>query len=686
GPPVAARKPHLVPSPNGSRQDEYYWLRDDTRQSPEVLAYLEAENAWRDRVLAHTATLQDQLYAELRARLDPDESTAPVFDRGFWYYRRFEPGREYPLFARRAGSLDAPEQVLLDGNALATGHDFFRFGTTAVSDDGRLIAWTEDTIGRRQFVLRVREIATGRQLPDVIANVEPEFAWAADSRTLFYTAKDPVTLLSEKVLRHTLGTSPTADPLVYEEPDPAFYLGVTRSRSERYVFIVSSGIDESEWRYADAADPAFRFRVAIPREPGHEYELEHLGNDFILRTNWQAPNYRLVKAPIGAVADRARWQDVIPHRPDALLEEGYEVTTRHVAVNERSGGLLRVRVRAWDDSGPGRLIEAPEPASTMRLLPTPGIDKQAIRYSYSSLVTPTAVWDLDPATGRTELRKAERVLGGFDPRNYESRFIFAPARDGKQVPVSLAWRRGTRLDGTAPLFQYGYGSYGLTEDPEFHHDWVSLLDRGFVVAIAHVRGGQELGRAWYEDGRQLRKMNTFTDFIDVTRHLVATGYGARDKVFAEGGSAGGLLMGAVANLAPGDYRGIIAQVPFVDVVTTMLDETIPLTTNEYDEWGNPNQKAFYDYMLAYSPYDNVKAQDYPAMLVMTGLWDSQVQYYEPAKWVARLRARKTDRNPLVFSVDMSAGHNGPGGRYQQLKESALEYAFILDQLGAVPKP
>jgi len=680
GPPQAARKPYLVESPNGAREDEYYWLRDDTRQSPEVLAYLEAENAWRDRALAHTRDLQEQLYAELTARLDPDESTVPVFDRGYWYYTRFVPGKEHPLYARRAGTLEAPEEILLDGNALAAGHDFFRVGTLATSDDGRLLAWTDDTVGRRQYVLRVKDLATGRVLADAIGNVEAEFAWAADNRTLLYTAKDPVTLLSERILRHTLGTDPAQDVLIYEEQDPSFYLGVGRSRSQRYLFIALYGIDVNEWHYADAADPALRFRPVRPREPGLEYEVEHLGGDLILRTNFAAPNYRIVRAPVATSADTGTWRDVIPHRADAFIEEGFDVTTTHVAVNERSGGLMKVRVRGWDEQGPGRLIEAADPAYTMRLVPLPGITRTTIRYTYSSLVAPEAVYDHDPATGRSELRKARRVGGGFDSTRYETRFLRAPARDGRQVPVSVAWRKGTRLDGTAPLFQYGYGSYGISSDPEFESDWVSLMDRGFVVAIAHVRGGQELGRAWYEDGRQLRKMNTFTDFIDVTRHLVANGYGARDKVFAEGGSAGGLLMGAVANLAPAEYRGIIAHVPFVDAVTTMLDESIPLTTNEFDEWGNPKEKAFYDYMLAYSPYDNVGAQDYPAMLVMTGLWDSQVQYFEPAKWVARLRARKTDDNPLIFSVDMSAGHSGPAGRYQRQRETALEYAFILDQL------
>ncbi|MEQ1801838.1 MAG: S9 family peptidase [Gammaproteobacteria bacterium] len=683
GPPVAARKPFLVESPNGARQDEYYWLRDDTRESPEVLAYLKAENAWRDAAMAPTSGLQEQLYTELTGRLEPDDSTVPVFDRGYWYYQRYAPGQEYPVYARRKGSLAATEEVVLDGNAMAAGQKFFRIGTTAISDDGKLVAWTEDTVGRRQYVLRVKDLASGRILPDAVDNVEAEFTWAADNRTLLYAAKDPVTLLAERVHRHTLGTPASADVLVYRETDPSFYLEIGRSRSNRYLFIQLSSTDESEWLYADASDPELRFRPVLPREAKLEYEVDHLGEDFILRTNWQAPNYRIVRAPVTTSADKGTWRDVLPHRTDAFLED-FEVATSHLAVNERSGGLLKIRVLPWTGGGTGRLIDAREPAYTMRLVPTPGIDSPAIRYTYSSLVSPEAVYDQDLQSGRSELQKIGKVLGGFATANYATDFIRAPARDGKQVPVSVAWRRTTRLDGSAPLLLYGYGSYGLSEDPEFRSNWVSLLDRGFVVAIAHVRGGQELGREWYEDGRQLRKKNTFTDFIDVTRHLVREGYAAKDKVFAEGGSAGGLLMGAVANMAPGDYRGIIAHVPFVDAVTTMLDESIPLTTNEFDEWGNPKQKAFYDYMLSYSPYDNVTAQAYPAMLVLTGLWDSQVQYYEPAKWVARLRARKTDGNPLVFSVDMSAGHSGQAGRFRKFRDTALEYAFILDQLAARP--
>ena len=392
-----------------------------------------------------------------------------------------------------------------------------------------------------------------------------------------------------------------------------------------------------------------------------------------------------MKTPILSSADKGTWRDVLPHRADALVEN-FEVSTTHLAVNERSGGLLKIRVMPWQGKAGnlGTLVDALEPAYTMRLMPTPGIDSGTIRYRYSSLITPETVYDYDLQTSRRQLQKVDRVLGGFQSGNYVTRFLRAPARDGQQIPVSLAYRKGTRLDGTAPLYLYGYGSYGLSEDPVFSSDWVSLLDRGFVVAIAHIRGGQELGRQWYEDGRRLQKKNTFTDFIDATRYLVKGGYGAEDKVFAEGGSAGGLLMGAVANLAPAEYRGIIAQVPFVDVVTTMLDESIPLTTNEFDEWGNPKEKKFYDYMLSYSPYDNVAAQDYPAMLVVTGLWDSQVQYYEPAKWVARLRAKKTNDRPLIFSIDMSAGHHGQAGRFERYRNTALEFAFILDQLGRAP--
>ncbi len=678
-PPVAAKKPYRVPSPNGAREDDYYWLRDDTRQSTEILDYLNKENAYRDAMMASTQALQRKLYDELVGRLKPDDASVPVLEHGYWYYTRFEPGLDYPTYARRKGSMTAAEEVMLDGNAMARGHEYFQIGSTAISPTGKLLAYTEDDVGRRQYTLRIKNLESGTVLPDAVANAEPDFIWAADNATLLYVEKDPVTLLSVRVRKHTLGTNAKTDPLVYEEKDHSYYMGVGKSRSEKYLFIELQSTQQSEWHYADATDTQLRFKTVLPREPNLEYHVEHLDDDFIIRTNWQAPNFRIARAPMAASADKSTWTDVIPHRTDVFVQN-FEISTQYLAVNERSGGLLKMRVKAW--RGPKDvLIDSSEPAYAMRLVETPEIDNGKVRYVYTSLTTPNTTYDYDMRSGEKELKKTDAVLGGFDASNYVTEFLHATARDGKQIPVSVAYRKGTKLDGSAPLYQYAYGSYGFSTDPAFRINWVSLLDRGFVVAIAHIRGGQELGRQWFEDGRLLHKRNSFTDFIDCTTYLVGHGYGAKDKVFAQGGSAGGLLMGAVANMAPHAYRGIIAYVPFVDVVTTMLDETIPLTTNEFDQWGNPREKVYYKYMLSYSPYDNVTAQDYPAMLVFTGLWDSQVQYYEPAKWVARLRATKTDDHPLVFSVDMSAGHGGKSGRFQRYHDTAREYAFILNQLG-----
>jgi oligopeptidase B len=678
-PPMAAKIPYQVPSPNGAREDDYYWLRDDTRQSSRVLDYLNLENAYRDAVMASTEPLQQKLYDELVGRLKPDDSSVPVLEHGYWYYTRFEPGLDYPIYARRKGSLDAPEQVMLQGNEMAKGHEFFQIGDTEISPDGKLLAFTEDDVGRRQYTLKIKNLDTGALLADAVVDVEPHFVWAADNKTLLYVEKDPVTLLSVRVHKHTLGADATRDPLVYEEKDHSYYMDVGKSRSERYLFIQLHSTQQSEWLYADARDPFLRFHTVLPRAPDLQYDVEPLGKDFIIRTNWQAPNYRIMRAPIATSTDMRTWRDVIPHRADAFLQ-GFELSTQYLAVNERSGGLLKMRIRAWNGST-NVLIDSAEPAYAMKLVDTPDIESNTLRYVYSSLTTPATTYDVDMRSGKKEIKKVDAVLGGFDSRNYVTEFLHATARDGKEIPVSVAYRKGTPLDGSAPLYQYAYGSYGLSMDPTFRPNWVSLLDRGFVVAIAHIRGGQELGRQWFEDGRMLHKKNSFTDFIDVTNHLVLHHYGAADKVFAEGGSAGGLLMGAVANMAPQNYRAIIAYVPFVDVVTTMLDESIPLTTNEFDQWGNPKQRLYYDYILSYSPYDNVRPQDYPAMLVFTSLWDSQVQYYEPTKWVAKLRAVKTDQRLLVFSVNMAGGHGGKSGRFQRYHDTAREYAFILDQLG-----
>jgi oligopeptidase B len=677
-PPSAAKKPHQVPSPNGARNDSYYWLRDDTRKSKEVLKYLNAENAYTNSVLAPTQAFQDELYEELVGRIKQDDASVPVLRRGWWYYTRYETGREYPIYARRRRTMSAPERVMLDGNALAAGKSFYQIGAWSVSPNGRMLAYAEDDVGRRQYKLKVKDLVTGKALADTVANIEPNLVWANDNRTLLYVEKDPVTLLSVRVRKHVVGEDPAKDRLVYEELDHSYYVRLTRSKSEKYLFIVLRSTLQSEWRYADAGDPKLAFRTVIPREPNHEYQVAHIGRDFVIRTNWNAPNYCLVRAPIAKVTDKRAWKDVIPACDDAFLQS-FEVFRSYVAVNERSGGLMKLHVRSWDGKR-DYVIASAEPSYTMQLIPTPGIESAKVRYIYTSLTTPRTTYEYDMASDRKTVLKTEPVLAGFDSANYRTKYLHATASDGASIPVSIAYRKGTKRDGAAPLYQYAYGSYGLSTDPAFISNWVSLMDRGFVVAIAHVRGGQEMGRAWYDEGRLLNKKNTFTDFIAVTRHLVRKKYVARDKVFAQGGSAGGLLMGAIANLAPNDYRGVIANVPFVDIVTTMLDESIPLTTNEFDEWGNPKDKVYYDYMMSYSPYDNVKAKSYPAMLVTSGLWDSQVPYWEAAKWVAKLRAKKTDNHPLLFKINMQAGHGGKSGRFERLRETALEYQFILISL------
>ena len=678
-PPVAAVRPHEVESPNGSRTDEYYWLRDDTRSNREVLGYLEAENAYKAAMTAHTKALEDRVYEEIVGRIKQDDSTVPYRKRGWWYYTRFETGKEYPVYARKEGTLDAAEQVMLDGNALAEGHGFFEIGAIAVAQDNRHLAWVEDTVGRRQFTLRFKDLATGEVLADRIENIEPSLAWTTDGRSLLYVEKDPVTLLGLRVKRHVLGTDPAADTLVYEQDDESFYTSVSTTKDERYVLIFAQSTVSTEYRYADAADPSLAFKVFLPRERDHEYQVDHLDGRWVIRTNWQAPNFRLMEATVGEEGDRANWRELVAHRDDAFIH-GFDVFRDFLAIEERSGAMRKIRIRPWS-GGTDFFIAADEPAYTTVLGRNAEIDTHIVRYEYSSLTTPETVYDYDIQTGERQLMKRMPVLGDFDPANYRTELVWAAARDGARVPVSLVYRVGFQCNGTAPLLQYGYGSYGYSWDPEFSVSRVSLLDRGFVYAIAHIRGGQEMGRRWYESGKLLNKKNTFTDFIDVTRFLVQEGYADPKRVSAMGGSAGGLLMGAVANMAPQDYRAIVAQVPFVDVVTTMLDETIPLTTNEFDEWGNPKVREYYDYMLSYSPYDNVGALDYPAMLVTTGLWDSQVQYYEPAKWVARLRARKIGTKPLLYRTTMEAGHGGKSGRFQRFREIAEEYAFLLDQSG-----
>ena len=674
-PPVADKRHHVVHSPHGDRVDEYHWLRDDSRRDPAVLAYLAAENAYTQTMLAPVKELENRLFDEIVARVAEDDSSVPVRDGDYYYHVRFETGQEYPIHARKRGDLAAPEEVMLDSNQLAEGREFYNIAAIQMSPDGQLVAYAEDTVGRRQYTIRIKDLASGKTFAEAIGNTSATMAWASDSRTLLYVMRDPVTLLPYRVMKHMIGQDPASDELVYEETDKTFGTAVHASKSRRFLFIAMHSTLSSEVRFAEADDPALRFRVFLPREPTHEYSIEHHGDRFVVLSNFAAENFRIATAAIVEHSDKHTWRDVIAHRDDALIHD-FEIFDDFLAVSERSNGLRRIRIHPWY-GGEDTFIAASEPCYTTHIEHTPVMASPVVRYRYSSLTTPTTIYDHDTRTGEKVLRKREPVLGDFDPLRYVAEQVHVPARDGAIIPVSLAYHKDTPRNGTAPLYLNAYGSYGTTRDPAFASVLLCLLDRGFVFAIAHVRGGQVFGRKWYEQGRLLAKKNTFHDFIDVTEGLIERGYAARDKVIAMGGSAGGLLCGAVANMRPDLYRAIVAHVPFVDAVTTMLDESLPLTTAEYDEWGDPRQKEYYDYMLSYSPYDNVEARDYPAMLVTTGLWDSQVQYFEPAKWVAKLRDLKTGPHPVLLHVNLEAGHGGRPGRFARLHEIAREYGFVV---------
>ncbi|MDQ3338267.1 MAG: S9 family peptidase [Myxococcota bacterium] len=667
--PVAAKKPYEVKSPHGTRVDPYYWLRDDTRKDKDMLAYLEAEKAYTTAVLAPAKALEETLFAEMRGRIKEDDSSVPTLDDGYWYYARFETGKQYPIYARRKGTMQAPEQIVLDGNELAQGHKFFLIGSYQVSRNGKLVAYAEDTVGRSQYVLRVKDLETGKLLPDTAENISPGVAWANDNKTLFFTGKDPTTLRPDRVFRHVLGGKPE---LIFEEKDGQYYVGLATTKSKKYIEIELGSTTTSESRLIDANQPMKPARVFFPRSKDHEYSLDHLDGRFFIRTNSNAKNFRVASVADGQEGKLENWKDVIPHRADVLVET-FVVYRGFSAATVRSGGLRKVQV--LPKGAASFVVDAPDPAYAMTAADTPDPAQKKLRFAYDSLTRPSSVFELDLKTKVRTLLKQQPVPT-YDPEQYTSEYMRATATDGTQVPISIVYKKSTKIDGTAPLLVHGYGSYGFSTEPRFNQTGVSLLDRGWVYAIAHVRGGEEMGRVWYEDGKLLEKMNTFTDFIAVTEHLVKSKYGAKERVFATGGSAGGLLMGVIANLRPDLYRGITTFVPFVDVVTTMMDATIPLTTNEYDEWGNPADKAAYDYMLAYSPYDQIKPQAYPSIYVKTGLWDSQVQYYEPAKYVAKLRAAKTDQNLVVFDIDMTSGHGGASGRFDKLKDQARAYAFL----------
>jgi oligopeptidase B len=677
--PMAEKKPHTLEAHGDVRVDDYYWLRE--RDNPDVLAHLEAENAYTAAVMADTEPLQAELFEELKNRLQPDESTVPALYNGYFYVKRFEEGLEYPIHTRHKGSVDAPEEVILDVNRVAEGHDFCSVRGVAVSPDTKLLTWALDTVGRRKYTIRITDLASGELLSDVIPEVTGNVAWANDSRTIYYGKQDPETLRSYQIWRHSLGTDPADDELVYEETDPTFSVYVSKTRSEKYILIGSNQTLTSEYRFLDADDPDSDPQVIAPRERGVEYGVDHVGDRFIIRTNLGAPDFRLMEAPVAAPG-RSSWRELIPGREDVYLQ-GVEGFQDFMVVTERRNGLRHLRIIPWG-KGAETEVEFDEPAYTTWVDQNEEFDTSVLRYGYSSPNTPETIYDLDLETGERMLMKREQIRGGFDPNNYTVERLWAPARDGVEVPISVVYRTGVEKDGANPALLYAYGSYGSSSEARFRPEVVSLLDRGFVFAIAHIRGGQELGRWWYEDGKLLKKKNTFTDFIDCGKYLVEQGYTSPEKLFARGGSAGGLLMGAVANMAPELFAGIIANVPWVDVVTTMLDDDIPLTTAEFDEWGDPKNREYYDYMLSYSPYDNVEAKDYPALLVTTALEDSQVQYFEPAKWVAKLREMKTDDNPLLFRCEMAAaGHGGVSGRYKQYRETALEYAFMLEVLANV---
>jgi len=680
--PEAEKVEFKVSSPNGERLDPYYWLRDDKRQDPKVLGYLNAENAYYQQYSDRYSELTTALTNEIIGRIKQDDSSVPYVKGDYRYFSRFETGKEYPIYLRQPVAGGA-EQVLLDVNELAEGKDFYQAANLQVSPNQQLLAYMEDTNGRRQYTLKVRDLKTGKDLPDQLTGLSAAIAWSADSKQLFLVRNDPTTLLSNTVLRHTLGDDAAKAQTVYQENDTSFYMWVSNSQDGRFVLINLSSTVSDELRVLDAAKPTSEFKVFAPRQRDFKYDAEHIDGRWVVRTDWQAPNYRLMTVTEDKIGDRAKWQPLLAH-DDTIFIQDFALFNDYLAISERSDGLRRIRVMPWQDPAKAFYISSDEAAYVTGFEINAEQTTPWLRYTYTSLTTPASVYQLNMQTGEKQLLKQQEVLGDFDKNNYVTERVWAPAADGVKVPVSLLYRKGLTRDGTAPLYQYAYGSYGASMDPSFRSSILSLVDRGFVFAIAHIRGGQEMGRQWYEDGKLLNKINTFTDYIAVTDYLVTEKYAAKDKVIGMGGSAGGLLMGAVANLAPEKYRGLVAHVPFVDVVTTMLDESIPLTTNEFDEWGNPKEKVYYDYMLSYSPYDQVKAQQYPAILVTTGLHDSQVQYFEPAKWVAKLRELKTDNNPLVFRTNMEAGHGGKSGRFARLGETAQEYAFILDLLAQTP--
>ncbi len=660
------------------RIDKYYWLNDP--ENPEVIDYLNAENKYYDEMTAHTDNFKKSLFEEMKARIKEDDQSVPYKLNGYYYITRYEIGQDYPIYARKKGSLDAPEEILFNVNEMAKGHAFYNLSGLNVSEDNKLVSYGVDTLSRRKYDIFIKNLETGEIYPETIPMTTGGATWGNDNKTLFYTRKDEKTLRADKIYRHSLGADPSTDELIYTEEDDTFGTYVYKSKSRKFLIIGSYSTLTSEFRTLSADNPTGEFEIFQPRERGLEYSISHYGDKWYVVTNKdKALNFKLMTTPMGKTT-KENWMDMIPHREDVLLED-IDIFKDHLVVSERSNGLTQIRIKRWDNKEDYYLPFDNE-TYTAFTSQNPEFDTKILRYGYNSLNTPASLLDFDMETKEKTVLKETEVLGGkFDKDNYETERLWATASDGEKIPISVIYRKGIKRDGSNPLLIYGYGSYGATIDPYFSTVRLSLLDRGFIFAIAHVRGGEYMGRRWYEDGKLLHKKNTFTDFIAASEFLVKEGYTSSKHLYASGGSAGGLLMGAIVNLAPDLYNGIIASVPFVDVLTTMLDDSIPLTTGEYDEWGNPNDLEYYNYIKSYSPYDNVEAKAYPNMLVTTGLHDSQVQYYEPAKWVAKLRELKTDNKLLLFSTNMEAGHGGASGRFEALKEVAKDYAFLMDLEG-----
>jgi oligopeptidase B len=675
--PVAEKKAHWRDIHGDKVLDNYYWMYDYFGKGPDstkAVNYLEAENAYLDVAMSSTKNFQADLFTEMKARIKEKDESVPVFKNGYYYYSRTEDGKQYYKYCRKKGTLDAKEEVLLDVDQMAEGHSYYSASGFDVSDDNKLLAFGVDLVSRRQYTIHVKNLVTGEILKDAIPNTQGDPCWAADNKTIFYTSKNPVTLLSEKIQRHTLGSDPLTDALVYEETDKSNYIGVGKSKNNKYIFIVSQATMSSEYRMIDAAKPNDSFKVFQSRMKDVLYSVIPLADKFLILTNKDdAKNFKLMECSLGKT-DASNWKELIPVRNDVLIQSVEEFKD-FIVINERKDGLVKLRIRSLKDNAE-HYLDFGEPAYAANFGANPEYNSTTLRYGYTSLTTPSSVYDYNLVSKVKTLKKQQEVLGGYNSTDYVTERFYATAKDGTKVPISLVYKKGFKKDGNSPLLLYGYGSYGASMDATFSSTRLSLLNRGFVYAIAHIRGGEEMGRLWYENGKLMKKINTFTDFIDCGKFLVAEKYTSTKHLYAMGGSAGGLLMGAIVNLAPELWNGIIAQVPFVDVVNTMLDESIPLTTNEFDEWGNPKNKDAYFYMKSYSPYENVEKKNYPNILVSTGLHDSQVQYFEPAKWVAKLRDMKTDKNILLLKTNMEYGHGGASGRFDYLKDVALNYAFL----------